>query len=782
MISTVTLTFDLTYVDPLTNTVVPRGIVTDSTNYSGPGGIGIDLNINQAKGVGVITFNGDVIVDLNDPSSNDTTMINLQDWESQHSGETPYFAFNLPLDVNGNVANGVYTLLYRLRLTGLCDFQSITLPSTAVSDSFQFAGFLEAGNSLTMDPSGDPVVIVSVGEVSGGEFPITLSGLQNDTDSSSSFDITNVQLNGVYTYSGCVQSAADVTFSYDCEVGTNGTWAVANSTVLNGQTITSLSAAINYPAWTSLTPTFNSQIITNTLPYSNNVLATGTFSVSLSQTIQKVQTDGLILQYISSGSQEFVVSCAGSLCGLIPCIESLRNAHATELQRNRISKYQVFVDNVLLYYTLAQNYRSCGDIENYRRTLALIEGQLDASGCECGCCDPDTYQWVNNNAASTIDTLINAIQFRLFNADPVGPGSPLSTNDVTQGVQVGALWENVETQVIYICLTNGQGTATWEEYYGPGQIPTASEIPATPSAILTSGFVQGQLDQVDALAVFDGINGLNKVGNDVRLGGTLDGVTLIDVDGNDFIIQSDDTSLEVIATAGVPLLCNVNQNSSALGTNLVLQTLNSSGVGANGIGSSIQFSAATASGSAAPTSNIKSTWVNATTQSSNLQITTKNSGVENPAITLNFDGSVTLNEYGQTPAAFSGAPQYLLGVDNNGLVTETVSAIYSMAVIRITQSGSGAPTLVQTVYNNTGATFSFQYGGVGQYRLSLGSLINDLKTSVVINNGNAGSRVGFVYAEPVSAGYVAIRTYDYDTATLQDGILNNATVEIKIFA
>ena len=60
MISTVTLSFDLTYVDPLTGAIAPRGIVTDSTNYSGVGGLGIDLELAQAKGLGIITFNGDV--------------------------------------------------------------------------------------------------------------------------------------------------------------------------------------------------------------------------------------------------------------------------------------------------------------------------------------------------------------------------------------------------------------------------------------------------------------------------------------------------------------------------------------------------------------------------------------------------------------------------------------------------------------------------------------------------------------------------------------------------
>jgi hypothetical protein len=443
---------------------------------------------NQAKGKGVITFNGDIIVDKN---TNENPLIDLENWGTLNPGQTPVFIFPLTLDTNGNAANGVYTFTYSLRLVGAILDVAINFPNDIQSSTnLGYVNFFEAGNQLLMLPSSTTATIVSASlSLDQTYMTIVTTGLDNDVDIDVNFDITNVQLDAVYTYSGCVQSAAAVTFAYDCEVGTNGTFSVANATVLNGQTITSLNATIDYPAWTSLTPTFNSQIVTNTLPYSNNVLATGTFSVSLSEVIQKVQTDGLILQYTASSVQEFVVSCTGSLCGLIPCMESLRNAHATELQRNRISKYQVFVDNVLLYYTQAQNYRSCGDIENYRATLALIEAQLDASGCDCGCCDPDTFQWVNNNAASTIDSLINAIQFRLFD------GIPGVNEDSTQGVENGAIWEDTNTNILYLCTDNMAGAAVWVKFFDYQVVVTAADVSADPLAPLTAATVQGQLTQ-----------------------------------------------------------------------------------------------------------------------------------------------------------------------------------------------------------------------------------------------------------------------------------------------
>ena len=780
MISTVTLTFDLTYTNPLTGALEPRGVVTDSTNYSGTGGLGIDLLISQAKGLGVITFNGDVIVDLTNPAVPAETMINLQDWslDPLNAGITPFFAFSLTLDSNGNVANGVYTLNYSLRLTNQFEMEidAATATSLQLTGYEYLADFLEAGNDISNGAETVQVVSTSFTD------PTLTINTTNITNPASweflEFDITNVQLNAVYTYSGCVQSAAAVTFSYDCEVGTNGTWAVANSTALNGQTITSLSATINYPAWTSLTPTFNSQIVTNTLPYSNNVLATGTFSVSLSQTIQRLQADGLILQYISSGVHEFVVSCAGSLCNLIPCIESLRNAHATELQRNRISKYQVFVDNVLMYYAEAQNYRSCGDIENYRKTLALIETQLDASGCECGCCDPDTYQWVNNNAASTIDSLINAIQFRLFNLDPIGPGSPTAQNDITQGVQVGALWQNVDTQVTYICLTNGQGTATWEEYYAPGQLPTAAEIPATPGTVLTSGFVQGQLTLIDTLAVFDATNGLTKIGNDAVLGGTLTSDVEIDANNNTMVVTSTGNLPFRVESNAIPFESRriTGAGPNAEYTLLQLTGEKTSG-GGNGYGGTIDTRLTAGTAGEYTASSIVTKWINSGALDSNLEFQTSY-GTLTSKLILTGDGLVLLPFYGDgdfTPAITSSTPTYNLSVNSSGAIIET--SLGPLVYAGRTRFSAGSVTISE-YGNTTGATISINSTGVGVYTLTASSSVfNNTSTVAFVQMQTAG----FVTAVVNSGTVITINTYDTSGAA-SDAVFNAGSyVKVEVY-
>jgi hypothetical protein len=296
-----------------------------------------------------------------------------------------------------------------------------------------------------------------------------------------------------YAYSGCTKSSAAVTFVYDCEVAPTGTFSVSSATQLNGQVLVSTSAVINYPSWTSANPNFNPRIVVNSLPYTQNTLATGTYTVSLTQVIHSIQDDGLILQYTASTTGEHKVSCTGSLCGLNSCIENLRSAHMAELQRNRISKYQVFVDNVLMYYAEAQTYRACGDFDAYNQALNNIQEQLDSSGCDCGCCDDEVYEWVNVNTNATIESLINAIQYRLKD------GLPDENDDSTAGVLEGAIWQDTTTGILYRCSDNTPGNAQWDPYYDPGSIVvTASGVTSNPQVggIVNGTNVQANIDSI----------------------------------------------------------------------------------------------------------------------------------------------------------------------------------------------------------------------------------------------------------------------------------------------
>jgi hypothetical protein len=774
MISTVTLTFDLTYRNPATGALEPRGIVTDSTDYAG---LGIDLLTTEAKGLGVITFNGDIIVDRNTIIN---PIIDLENWGTLNPGQTPVFYFPLELDLNDNVANGVYTFEYSLRLNSNIAFISITLPSTALTDGTPYVDFFEVGNELTMVPSGDVVTIVSVGPEAGGEYTLTLSGLQNDVDGDATFDLTNLQFSGVFTYSGCTQTTADVSFTYDCEVGDSGSWAVANTTTLaSNEVISTLNCTVSYPSWTALTPTFNPQVVLTSLPYPSapntpTPLATGTYTVSLTQQILQTQTDGLILQYSTSTIQEFVVSCSGSLCGLTPCIESLRVAHANELHRNRISKYQVFVDNVLLYYAEAQNYRACGDTANYRATLELIKQNLDSSGCECACCDDNVYYFVSNNSGvSVIDSLVQSFQFRLYD------GIPADTEDVTQGVQIGALWQDFNTGIIYRCTDNTEGAAVWEEFFGPGVV-AAADVTAVPSAnFLTANNVQGQLDEVETLAVFDGINGLNKVGNDVRLGGVLDAATTINCSNGALTLIGAGLTLNIETIDGPASRMTVEQASTnTVAGNLLIETTTTGGAGANGIGAAIWLRAQDALGAMATAGKIISTWVDAAIGNSNVQLTTKLGGTESVGLTLNPNSSLTLNEYGQTPSAFPGTAVYNLSVDSSGNVIETPSSGPLVYVARITQTGVSAPTET-VIANTTGTTFSWSYVVPGIYRVTAASAV--LTTDKTAIYATPSGTNPFIMLGAVSSTTECVVTSSSGFAGYNDALINGAIVKIEIY-
>lgn len=502
MLSTITLTFDLSYTNPLTGALEPRGIVTDTTDYAA---LGLDLENFSAKGLGVISFNGDIIEDFNTVGS---PMIDLENWETLHPGEAPVFYFSIVTDGNGNAANGIYSLQYSLRLLsnplpgGVEIFAEIPPNNVETDGSDWLVQFLVAGNAMTLVTGSPnlPVTVVSSSQGTNGALIVVAQTLDPENPHSDiAFDITNLQANAAYNFKGCNQAEACVDFTYDCEYGDSGTWGVTNETQLGtGEVVTSLACTITYPGWTFSTPGFTPSITTTSLPYpspgTETPLATGTYTVAMSQVVQKTQTDGLIIQYTSSTTKEFPVTCAGTLCGLVPCIENLRAAHESELKANRVSKYQVYIDNVAMYYLQAVNYKACGELDKYKETIVLIKAQLDASGCECTCCDGETYYWVSNNSGqSVIDQLLTTIQYRLFDGIPGG------TQDETAGVQVGAIWQDFNTGKEYRCSNPAAGVAVWDIYYDPTLAIAADDVSFDPNPLILGTNVQDAIDNTLSL-------------------------------------------------------------------------------------------------------------------------------------------------------------------------------------------------------------------------------------------------------------------------------------------
>jgi len=527
MISTTTLTID---------TVSKKGRITDTTDYAS---IGVLLNLYSVKGLGVVYFQGQQIFSrtlTSDP------LIDLA------TGAT-FREFDLELDVNGEIAHGIYQVDYSLRIDTVnagftydIDFQSVQtfLTDESTLNAEFMVDFLQEGNELTVFTPGagiqDVTVASAVMVTAPSDVLITVNEVMTEPYTKFRFDITNLQSSNSYTYTGCPKADGKINFSYDCDVAPNGTFGVSNATAIPaGQTVIGVSADISYPSWTASQVGFISQILNAPLPYTNNVLATGTYTVVMTQSIRQIQTDGLIINYTANATEEFRVSCTGSLCGLNSCIDNLRSAHITELQRNRISKYQPFVDNVLMYYAEAQTYRACGDIDAYRAALANIQLQLDASGCDCGCCDEDNYVWVSVNSSATIESLIQSIQYRLKT------GVPDANDDETVGVEFGAIWQNVTTGVLYRCTSATAENATWAIYYDPGSIIVAASGVLSnaqpPGSPVLGTNVQANIDSINLTLVSNAAEFAAITGDitdiNIEIGGLVESVTGVLVNNAD---------------------------------------------------------------------------------------------------------------------------------------------------------------------------------------------------------------------------------------------------------
>lgn len=783
MISTVSFSFDLT-------SAVPRCVIVDSTDYNT---LGIPLDVFGAKGYGVLSFNGDITQAKN---TSGNPLIDLS------ANQNPGY-LDLPLDLNGNVANGVYNFQYSLRLDSggpsgpsipgtITGTNTFTAPYTFLSD------FLTSGSSISINGVNNTVAST---EIVGPNAVITLS---NSTPNGIGYlrfnNNVSLQYNVTYTYSGCTQTTADADFVYDCEYGDFGTWSVSNATVLgSNEIVSSLNCIINYPSWTTVDPAFNPQVVTTVLPYpalpgDENPLATGTYSVSLSQQIQQTQTSGLVVLYNNSVIKEFAVTCAGSLCGLVPCIESLRSAHATELIRNRISKYQVFVDNVLLYYTEAMNYRSCGELDKYRETLTLLQAQLDASGCDCACCNDQTYYWVaNNSATSVIDELLANFQYRLFST---GTGDPGNTQ---ADVQFGAIWQNTNTGVLYRCIDATATALVWEEYYNPS---TSSSVGAANglSVSATDIVLGGTLDNDTTIGLgtrdinFSGTSGnltFSGTSGNVIVSSTIG--TAIDVTGTSNALNVEGTlnAISALATNDVAAFLRVDRaTNNNVARNLVLSTtVTGSGVGANGLGSSIQF---LAEGSALPTpfitSSIESVVTNAATERSELRFNVNPAGPNLAnSFTLKDNLSIALPFYGD--GSYTGTATRSLSVDVDGNVIETAAAP-KVYVATLTQTGSSDPSAT-VIENTTGETVTWTRSGTGEYTCTItGNAFTLSKTAVFVNFGGYATISPYdgllinVQSKRVSTSDVEVKTLGLPrggSIQLDDGLLNVASIKIEIY-
>ncbi len=390
-----------------------RARVIDNTNYADND---IVLASQNAKGLGVVTGpTGVAIISANTVGN---PLVNL-------AVSTNGQYFNLPLDANGEVLNGTYAFTYAVRYAGTGSIDTITAPSTAQ---------LEFANAGAVLQDGDPIVFTGNANVNNnGTFTIATAtynlGLDTTTitvdqttlvnaspaTGSFSYDVTRSGFaTGTYTWNGCIKVTPAVTVTYNCESTQFGQIIFSDSSSLNGQELVSRSLTGFYPNALNPAPPTES-VTTSTTSLTFNELAVGTWSHNLTLVMTYTQPDGLVVNYTVVDTGETKVTCVGTLCGLTPCIESIKDKYAAAFNTGKASGLEPIILMILQLYALAKEYRTCGEYDKYASTVAQLEQVLDKSGhCECGCCDEskDVPYWVDNSnfdAQTIIDELVENV-------------------------------------------------------------------------------------------------------------------------------------------------------------------------------------------------------------------------------------------------------------------------------------------------------------------------------------------------------------------------------------
>jgi hypothetical protein len=689
--------------------------------------------------------------------------------------------FDLELDVNGEVANGSYSAVYTVNFDFQCGVTT-TAPTEIIMVSgptfgTNYQGF-SPGASITISnilPGGS---IIDTSENQSGDLVVNITGtIATGGPSTEQVSVTNLPNNFSWVYAGCNMVESKASLVADCDYGDFGTFTVSNETNLEGVTLESLTVDINYPSWT------NEATITQTaLPFTQNNLATGTYSVELTQQIEKVQNDGLIINYEATCIQEFKVTCSGSLCGLNECIENLRKAHEAELLKNKVSKYQVYVDNILVYYMEAQNYKACGEMDKYRAEIAKIEAQLDASGCDCGCCDEDQYKWVQNTSANAINIIASIEQLQ----DDVD----VIENDIT--VIEG------DVSALQVDVTNLQGD------------------------VIT---LQVDVTNLQTNAVLTANNGLTKTANNVALGGTLtQDTSIIATSAYQFIVSASENN-------GWPIPFYINDGGSGNSGVFMMYTktgyggLATTGAYYNNIaGNDYSYNIYVTpceSGGVDPEEETPQFKVygDSATQKGKIQITrygqgnitgtptkmlavdssgvvieeTISNGLTLSGTTLKLGGAltnattITVNNTNTLTlsgiASVTGTADKLLAVTSAGkIVTTSATNADKIYVAQISQTSTAAPVATEIV-NTLGVTPTFSYGGsAGMSSMSI--------TGVNFNKACVTFTPGYIVAKPygVVITYAisttdTIRIYTHNPASgLENDLLKDALIKVEFYS
>ena len=704
------------------------------------------------------------------------------------NGGTEY-EFDLETDVNGEVATGVYSVNYYVQsvrngILTSCDTTTIYVDhgTSYNANTWSNPGDIAinisgAGGSRTLTYG----EIVSVNDEDGNDLGFEGNTALTSLAANSRIVTLNFRsLNVAFVYTGCTKVTQDIGFTYDCDTDPTGSWSVySNTPTPSGVTVGAATGTIEWPSWTG-----EPNITVSSLPYSNTALATGTYGATISQVVtQVIQSSPLLeVEYTLTETYEWKVTCAGSLCELNACIESLRSAHEAELLRNKISKYQPYVDNVAIYLHEAQNYKSCGEFDKYRETLAKVKANLDASGCDCGCCDDNEYKWVAVSPATStfINNIMSEIQFR------VGTTANRPTSTTTEegkGLVTGAIWHDTSDDKLYKATVTGS-SITWAVYFDPAYINTATNgLTESPAGTVNLG---GSLisDTVIGLGAYDftieSSTGSTTIAKDAAsssttsfpLNITAQFATNPTTGGVGFIFVTQEANLTTYEAGRISSLWTTYSSESKMQFSVmgggVKPAVKFVIYGSTGTIQGIEYGQGSlvdntvnyvigVNSSGEFKEVLKSTIGTVTAADNGLSLsgtTVKLGGSLTAATTITTTNTNTLAIAGLQP----GTAASFVAIDgSNKLITTAPVSAPKVISYRITQSGISNPSVTATLVNDLGVNVTFTYGSVGIYNMDLPSGQAWGKTVVTLTNYGDPSAWG----KPVitqSVAYGALNT------------------------
>lgn len=385
------------------------GTIIDNTDYS-------PLNPVQVNIVGTGTITGP---DGSVVASGVTVNIS--------AGSTVSAPFNLPVDNNGNVLSGQYTLVYVPTFTvqNISVSSFTTAPDTIVISGVDWTNIFDepgASNSVTITlattpANNGPAPITGVSYVGPATVLSTSKTMVAELGGAAeiSFVVTyNEFVDALYTFTGADIATLSVDATYDCDSTQFGQIIFKDNTILpEDQVLTTRTFTVAYP--TNLTnPATPPNIVTTQPSVVVNQLAVGQWTYRLTYLVTATQDDELTYTYtITTGSVPVNVSCAGTFCELICGMKTLYGKYADSVSCGTPNaQYASVIALIPGYYMIAVQAKSCGDTDTYNKYYNMAKELL--GDCNCGCDEctdnpEDVNYWVNNAGFEAQTTLENLV-------------------------------------------------------------------------------------------------------------------------------------------------------------------------------------------------------------------------------------------------------------------------------------------------------------------------------------------------------------------------------------